>query len=74
MVTGYPFETDLYESEHSIPDGEWKVLLDSELKLAETIAPPKEKKKKPKKGKENKAEGDAKPAEPAAAAIAEAKA
>lgn len=57
IVTGYPFDANVYESEHSIPDGEFKDLLNSELKLAETIAPPKEKKKKPKKGKENKTEG-----------------
>lgn len=57
IVTGHPFEADAYESEHSIPDGELKDMLASELKVAEALAPPKEKKKKPKKGKENK-DGD----------------
>lgn len=57
ILTGYPFDASVYESEYSIPDGELKELVTAELKLAETIAPPKEKKKKPKKGKENKAEG-----------------
>jgi curved DNA binding protein len=59
IVSGYPFNVDLYESEYSIPDGELKQLVTGELKLAEELpAVPKEKKKKPKKGKENKAGGD----------------
>jgi len=60
IVTGYPMDVNLYESEYSMPDCALKVLLQSDLKLAQDLpAPPKEKKKKPKKGKENKG-GDAK--------------
>lgn len=56
IVTGYPFDETLYESEHSIPDGELKEMVTSELKLVDGLAAPKEKKpKKPKKGKENSA-------------------
>jgi len=58
VVTGHPFDEAAYESEHKIPDGELKELVTAELKLAEALAPPKDKKKKPKKGKENKTEGD----------------
>lgn len=53
IVTGYPFDETLYESEHSIPD-ELKEMVTAELKLVDGLAVPKEKKpKKPKKGKEN---------------------
>lgn len=55
IVTGLPFDETLYESEHSIPDGELKDMVTSELKLVDGPAAPKDKKpKKPKKGKENK--------------------
>ncbi|XP_063698569.1 proliferation-associated protein 2G4 [Culicoides brevitarsis] len=56
MVTGFPFDESLYESEHSIPDGEVKDLVTAELKLVDGPEPAKDKKpKKPKKGKENAA-------------------
>lgn len=63
IVTGFPFDETLYESEHSIPDGEVKELVTSELKLVDGLAALKEKKpKKPKKGKENAAAAEAPPA------------
>lgn len=57
ILTGHPFDVTAYNSEYSLPE-DLKPLVEAELKLAEALAAPKEKKKKPKKGKENKTEGE----------------